>query len=110
MQLTSSLVFASCSTNDGNDRAANRQQVETKSLKESGRIEMLLEKVPESQGRAERETDRDKGQIFGGNNKVQGKNRRGDALMCCLLKGSLRLLFDSLPISHTIPLIQLPWD
>lgn len=38
MKLTSSLVFASCSTNDSNNRAANRQ-VETVSLRESGRRE-----------------------------------------------------------------------
>lgn len=60
---------------------------------------MLPEKVYESHNRAEREADGDKGVIFGGDDKVQGKNQRGfDALMCCLQGGSLRPLFDSLPV------------
>lgn len=56
---------------------------------------LLEEEVCESRDRAERETDGDKGQIFGGDDKVQGKNR---ALMCCLQGGSSRPLFDSLPV------------
>lgn len=71
------------------------RHVETKSLKETARREMLLgeKEVCESQDRAEKEADGDKGQIFGGDDKVQRKNR---ALMCCLQGGSSRPLFDSL--------------
>lgn len=46
-------MFFSCSTDDGDVRAANRRQVETKKP-ESERREMLLEEVYESQDRVEK--------------------------------------------------------
>lgn len=69
-------------TNDGNSRAASRRQEEPKSVRKKG--DATGGKSAGDKGR-----EGDKGQIFGGDDKVQVKNHREDALMCCLQKREL---------------------
>lgn len=75
---------------------------------------MLLEKVCESQSRAERETDGGKRQIFGGDDKVQGedvvyrKGARGPCLTVSVFDTQVSASTDPTPMGLKATAEMLP--